>query len=233
MGWQSGGGVTPDATTTSKGIIELAGDLSGTAAAPTVPGKAALVHTHAESDVTSLVTDLASMVRNTLMTTKGDLLVATAANTPARLAVGSNGQVPYADSTQAQGVTWATPVAAASANVSSGNQSTTSSSITDLATPGPAVTVTVGPLGIAIVSLSFWGYVSGSGIAYMTYVTTGANSVGANQSIKNNSTIQETWTIVDVLTGLTPGSTTFTAKYQVAGGGSGNYDYRFIQVVTF
>lgn len=36
----SGGGTVSDATTTSKGIVQLAGDLSGTAAAPTVPALA-------------------------------------------------------------------------------------------------------------------------------------------------------------------------------------------------
>lgn len=36
---------TPDATTTSKGIVQLAGDLAGTAAAPTVPGLANKVNT--------------------------------------------------------------------------------------------------------------------------------------------------------------------------------------------
>ncbi len=35
---QVASGAAPDATTTSKGIVQLAGDLSGTAAAPTVPG---------------------------------------------------------------------------------------------------------------------------------------------------------------------------------------------------
>jgi hypothetical protein len=53
---------TPDATSSVKGKVQLAGDLGGTAASPTVPGltgKAAAVHTHAESDVTSLVSDLA------------------------------------------------------------------------------------------------------------------------------------------------------------------------------
>src|SRR5947209_6945108 len=37
----------PDTTTSNKGVIQLAGDLGGTAAAPTVPGKAndsAVVH---------------------------------------------------------------------------------------------------------------------------------------------------------------------------------------------
>jgi len=51
------------ATTGAVGVVQLAGDLAGTATAPTVPGlagKAAAVHTHAESDVTSLVSDLAA-----------------------------------------------------------------------------------------------------------------------------------------------------------------------------
>lgn len=62
--WSSGGsavwsaptGSAADATTTTKGIVQLAGDLGGTAAAPTVPGlagKANTSHTHAAGDVTS------------------------------------------------------------------------------------------------------------------------------------------------------------------------------------
>lgn len=45
-----------DATTTTKGIVQLAGDLGGTAAAPTVPGlatKASTTHTHAATDIAS------------------------------------------------------------------------------------------------------------------------------------------------------------------------------------
>lgn len=41
----SGSGLVPDASTTQKGIVKLAGDLAGTATAPTVPGLAAKENT--------------------------------------------------------------------------------------------------------------------------------------------------------------------------------------------
>lgn len=45
------------------------------------------------------------------MDAKGDIIAATADDTPARLAVGSNGQVLTADSGQSTGLTWSTPAA--------------------------------------------------------------------------------------------------------------------------
>ena len=69
------------------------------------------VGTIAESQVSGLTTDLAARVSKSTMTTKGDLLVATSSATPARQAVGSNGQVLTADSTQTNGMKWATPAA--------------------------------------------------------------------------------------------------------------------------
>lgn len=210
-----------DATTTTKGKLQLAGDLAGTAAAPTVPGLATKVtgvtaadgtitiggtataptvgvNAIPESKVTGLVADLAAKVASvaatdativvggtataptigvgsiaeskvtgltadlavkaptsrlitagtgltgggdlsadrslavsygtssgtaaqgndaritgavqaSTATAKGDLLVATASATIARLGVGSDGQVLTADSTQADGMKWATP----------------------------------------------------------------------------------------------------------------------------
>lgn len=54
-------GSVADASTTTKGIVQLTGDLAGTASSPTVPGlanKAALSHTHSISDVSDLQTQL-------------------------------------------------------------------------------------------------------------------------------------------------------------------------------
>jgi hypothetical protein len=44
-----------------------------------------------------------------ILDAKGDLITATAADTPARLAVGTNGQTLVADSSTATGLKWATP----------------------------------------------------------------------------------------------------------------------------
>ena len=45
-------------------------------------------------------------IQPTILDAKGDLIVATAADTPARLAVGTNGQALLADSTTATGLKW-------------------------------------------------------------------------------------------------------------------------------
>lgn len=131
-----GGGSVSDATTTAKGVVQLAGDLGGTAAAPTVPGLAGkaplaspaftgtptgiskahvgLGNVDNTSDANKPVSTAqaaadALAVPKSLVTAKGDLVAATGNATPARVGVGSNGQVLTADSTQSSGVKWATP----------------------------------------------------------------------------------------------------------------------------
>jgi hypothetical protein len=48
-------------------------------------------------------------IPETILDAKGDIIAATAADTAARLAVGSTGQVLTVDSTTATGLKWATP----------------------------------------------------------------------------------------------------------------------------
>jgi hypothetical protein len=52
-------------------------------------------------------------IANTIVDAKGDLLVGTAADTPGRLAVGTDGQVLTAASTTGTGLTWSTPATGA------------------------------------------------------------------------------------------------------------------------
>ena len=51
--------------------------------------------------------DDSNAIQNAIVDAKGDLITATAADTPARLAVGTNGQYLQADSTAATGLKWA------------------------------------------------------------------------------------------------------------------------------
>ena len=66
-------------------------------------------NTNTDMDFTWVTSDDANAIQNTIVDAKGDLIAATAADTPARLAVGTNGQVLTADSTAATGLAWATP----------------------------------------------------------------------------------------------------------------------------
>ena len=57
---------------------------------------------------TQMKTNADAATQKATLTTKGDLYAASAASTPARVAVGTNGQVLTADSTESTGVKWAT-----------------------------------------------------------------------------------------------------------------------------
>lgn len=186
-------------------------------------------------------------IAETLLNAKGDLVVASAADTAARLAVGTAGQVLTADSAAPTGVKWATPAAAVgSRSTVATNEATTSTAYSDLATNGPSVTVSVGASGIAIVSISaemsrssadsFW-------VGLMSFEVSGANtrspadsdaaSVGQVASTGSNGDLQLTSGVSVVLTGLTPGSTTFTAKYRGSNSVGAVFSKRQIGVVTF
>lgn len=73
-----------------------------------------------------------SAIQATTLDAKGDLITATAADTPARLAVGSNGQYLQADSTTATGLKWATVSAGGMTQLATGSLSGSSVSLTSI-----------------------------------------------------------------------------------------------------
>jgi len=113
------------------------------------------------------------------------------------------------------------------------DESTSSGSFGDLATAGPAVTLTVNTK--VRVTVSCGAYSGATMAAAMCVAVSGANTIAAafGKGVElwvtgSDNTIAGTR--VTVLEGLTPGSTTFTAKYARYPSGTANFRFRQILV---
>lgn len=119
-----------------------------------------------------------------------------------------------------------------------GAETTGSTTYTDLTTPGPAVTVTTGTK--ALVHVACFASNNGAFVASaMSFAVSGATTLAADDMYAHyfdglpvdQGPRQGVWTM---LTGLTPGSNTFTAKYKVNfATTTGSFNSRHIIVVPF
>jgi hypothetical protein len=115
------------------------------------------------------------------------------------------------------------------------SQTTTSTSFTDLSTVGPQVTLNTGTKALITFAAGCFNSLGVSNVAAIGFAVSGATTVAAtmnnavylNQSTANYG-LSAAYSFI--LTGLTAGSNTFTAKYRVSGG-TGTFDNRVISVV--
>lgn len=184
-------------------------------------------------------------IQPTLLTTKGDIIVATGNATLVRQGVGANGTVLTANSAQADGVEWAAiPAATAPASASALVETaeiTSSSTYTDLTTFGPAVTVTTGTKALVIINAAVSSNQT-NGQGRYSFGVTGATTLAAADARSGFAKVAPTLVgsqgvltystgFSMILTGLTAGSNTFTMKYLGVNGDALTYRTRNITVI--
>jgi hypothetical protein len=195
-------------------VTQISGDTltivrgqAGTSAIAHTAG-ASVKHVFTGDDATFFTAGVATAnaaIPKSVVTTKGDVVTATASATPARLGVGSNGQVLTADSTTATGIKWATVSATprigqvVTATTSSGT-ATAGSGWVDVT--GLSVTITPTSASSKILIVSSFGTISSSG---------GSSSyfAGFVQLVRTSTSLQ-----TEFVGGYYPGgATTNTASY--------------------
>jgi hypothetical protein len=108
FGWQMP--TSTDLVTDLPADFETFGQAVATSMADLLGGTTGQVLSKASNtnmDFTWVTTDDANAIQNAIVDAKGDLIAASAADTPARLAVGANNTVLVADSATATGLKWA------------------------------------------------------------------------------------------------------------------------------
>ena len=122
-------------------------------------------------DFSWVAQDDSNAIQNAIVDAKGDLIGATAADTPARLAVGTNGQILTADSTAATGLAWATPATSSSGLVL----------IQSSSTGGSVASISFGSNASPIFSSTYDNYM-------ITFVGTSSGGINPKIRMRANTT---------------------------------------------
>lgn len=162
--------------------------------------------------VTITISGTGSVATDTIWDAKGDLAVATGADAASRLAVGSNGQVLTADSTQSTGTKWATP--ASSGLTISEHVSTTDLTLSGSLQDVAGCTKTITTDGTYFVTGVF-DTDAGSNILVGQLDKAGTPADGEAHSSSGRETVVQTWVI------SISGSTTIKLRAKLSSGSSG------------
>ena len=208
------------------------------ASAPIAPSTVSATELGYVDGVTSAIqTQLDAKTAKSTLTTTGDIYYASAANTPARLGIGSTDQVLKVTA----GIpAWATPASSSPAsNVATvaTRQGSNSNTYTDLATSGPAVTLTTGTKVLVIVSATMDTNNTNSAIMAMDFAVSGATTRAATDATAliapntvRTSALAFRASSAQIIT-VTAGSNTFTAKYHSTNGEENFWANRTITVI--
>ena len=203
-------------------------DIASAAPAPSTVSATELGYLDGVSS--AIQTQIDGKVASSLVDAKADLITATAADTPARLAVGADNTVLTADSTTATGLKWAAPVI--SGYTFTGRQATTNKGINQIAYNGTNLYVAVGDAGGLYTSpdgQTWTSRTSGFGSNNIFGIAYGANiwvAVGQNGTISTSSD-GVTWTTrtsnvsTNVLNAVHFANSLFVAVGNGANGGTG------------
>ena len=132
-------------------------------------------------DFTWVAQDDSNAIQNAIVDAKGDLIAATAADTPARLAVGTNGQFLSADSTAATGLAWATPTSGGMTLINSGGTALSGASVVIGSIPGTYKHLLITIKGVYCAT--------DGGSLYMRLNADTGNNYGENGIRNNGSTL--------------------------------------------
>jgi hypothetical protein len=137
--------------------------------------------TNADMDFTWVNQDDSNAIQNAIVDAKGDLIAATAADTPARLAVGTNGQILTADSTASTGLKWVTPASSGKVLQVVSSVITTATTIASTSFTDTGITASITPTSATSKILVM--------INGMVRFTRTVNAFAADRRIDRNGTV--------------------------------------------
>ena len=139
-------------------------------------------------DFSWVAQDDSNAIQNAIVDAKGDLISATAADTPARLAVGTNGQVLVADSTASTGLKWDTLTTGSLTLLSTTTLSGSSTTISGISGSYNNLFVLVTGMTNASANGSFRVAINGSTTGSVSTGAFYANAAGGSFTLYNDYT---------------------------------------------